>query len=48
VTTKGRALDHIGFDVNNLQAFCKKPEASGIKLDRPFEECEWHRHGLHL
>jgi hypothetical protein len=38
VTTKGRALDHIGFDVNNLQAFCKKPEASGIKLDRPYSK----------
>jgi len=35
VSTKGRALDHIGFDVNNLEAFCKKLEAAGIKLDRP-------------
>ena len=36
VTTKGRVLDHIGFDVLNLEAFCKKLEAAGIKLDRPF------------
>jgi len=36
VTTKGRVLDHIGFDVTNLEAFCKKLEAAGIKLDRPF------------
>ena len=36
VTTKGRVLDHIGFDVNNLEAFCKQLEAAGIKLDRPF------------
>jgi catechol 2,3-dioxygenase-like lactoylglutathione lyase family enzyme len=36
VTTKGRVLDHIGFDVKNLEAFTKKLEASGIKLDRPF------------
>ena len=36
VTTKGRVLDHIGFDVKNLEAFCKKLEASGIKLDRPY------------
>jgi len=36
VTTKGRALDHIGFDVKNLEAFTKQLEASGIKLDRPF------------
>jgi len=35
VTTKGRALDHIGFDITNLEAFCKKLEAAGIKLDRP-------------
>jgi len=36
VTTKGRVLDHIGFDVKNLEAFCKNLEASGIKLDRPY------------
>ena len=35
VSTKGRALDHIGFDVNNLEAFSKKLEAAGIKLERP-------------
>ena len=36
VTTKGRTLDHIGFDVKNLEAFTKKLEAAGIKLDRPY------------
>ncbi len=36
VTTKGRVLDHIGFDVKNLEAFCKQLEAAGTKLDRPF------------
>ena len=36
VTNKGRVLDHIGFDVRNLEAFCKKLEAAGIKLDRPY------------
>jgi catechol 2,3-dioxygenase-like lactoylglutathione lyase family enzyme len=36
VATKGRSLDHIGFEVKNLEAFCKKLEASGIKLDRPY------------
>ena len=35
-TTKGRVLDHIGFDVKNLEVFCKKLEASGIKLERPY------------
>jgi catechol 2,3-dioxygenase-like lactoylglutathione lyase family enzyme len=31
VTTKGRVLDHIGFDVNNLDEFLKKAEAAGVK-----------------
>ena len=31
--TKGRSLDHIGFDVKNLEAFTKKLDAQGIKLD---------------
>lgn len=35
VPTLGRVLDHIGFDVKNLEEFCKKLEAAGIKLDRP-------------
>jgi catechol 2,3-dioxygenase-like lactoylglutathione lyase family enzyme len=34
--TVGRALDHIGFEVHNLEAFCKDLEAAGIKLDRPY------------
>jgi catechol 2,3-dioxygenase-like lactoylglutathione lyase family enzyme len=35
---KGRRLDHIGFEVKNLEAFCKKLEASGIKLDAPYRK----------
>ena len=31
--TKGRSLDHIGFEVTDLDAFAKKLEAQGIKLD---------------
>lgn len=31
--TKGRSLDHIGFDVKDLDAFAKKLEAQGIMLD---------------
>jgi catechol 2,3-dioxygenase-like lactoylglutathione lyase family enzyme len=34
--TKGRGLDHIGFEVKNLQAFITKLEAAGIKMDRPY------------
>jgi catechol 2,3-dioxygenase-like lactoylglutathione lyase family enzyme len=40
VTTKGRVLDHIGFDVKNLQAFLKKYEAAGGKIDRPYTRNE--------
>ena len=33
--TRGRILDHIGFDVKDHAAFVKKIEAEGIKLDQP-------------
>jgi len=36
--SKGRALDHIGFEVTNLEAFCKNLEASGVKFDIPFRQ----------
>jgi len=38
VGTQGRALDHIGFEVKNLEAFCKKLEADGIKLTSPYRK----------
>jgi catechol 2,3-dioxygenase-like lactoylglutathione lyase family enzyme len=38
--TRGRTLDHIGFDVKDLQAFIKKIEAEGIKLDEPYRKNE--------
>src|SRR5215475_9883534 len=31
VGTKGRILDHIGFDVSDMEAFLKKAEAAGVK-----------------
>ena len=31
VATRGRAIDHIGFEVKNLEAFVKQLEAKGIK-----------------
>ena len=31
--TKGRVLDHIGFEVKDLEAFCKNLEAGGAKFD---------------
>ena len=36
--TKGRSLDHIGFDVKNLDAFVMKLEKQGIKLDAPVRQ----------
>jgi len=36
--TSGRALDHIGFEVKGLEAFTKKLEAEGIKLNVPYRQ----------
>jgi catechol 2,3-dioxygenase-like lactoylglutathione lyase family enzyme len=36
VGTTGRSIDHIGFEVKNLEAFTKQLEAQGLKLDRPY------------
>ena len=36
--TQGRAIDHIGFEVKNLEAFTKKLEAQGIKLAAPYRQ----------
>lgn len=36
VPTAGRVVDHVGFEVKNLEAFCKALEAKGIKLARPY------------
>lgn len=38
VGTQGRALDHIGFEVKNLEAFTKKLEADGIKVAVPYRQ----------
>jgi len=36
--TKGRALDHIGFEIKDLESFCKKLEADGVKFDLPYKK----------
>jgi catechol 2,3-dioxygenase-like lactoylglutathione lyase family enzyme len=36
--TKGRSLDHIGFEVKGLEAFCKQLQAAGITLEMPYRE----------
>jgi hypothetical protein len=34
--TKGRAIDHIGFEIRDLKAFTEKLERDGTTLDRAF------------
>jgi catechol 2,3-dioxygenase-like lactoylglutathione lyase family enzyme len=36
--TKGRSLDHIGFEVKDLESFTQKLEASGIKFNVPYRK----------
>ncbi len=36
--TQGRTLDHIGFEVEGLEALCHRLEAEGIVFDRPYTE----------
>jgi catechol 2,3-dioxygenase-like lactoylglutathione lyase family enzyme len=40
VPTRGRALDHIGFEVRNLRDFVSGLEARGITMDRGYTEVE--------
>jgi catechol 2,3-dioxygenase-like lactoylglutathione lyase family enzyme len=37
---KGTCVDHIGFEVVNLQEFCKQLEADGVKFDLPYRSVE--------
>jgi len=38
--TKGRSVDHIGFEVKDLEAFAKKLEESGVKMDIPYRKVQ--------
>lgn len=38
--TKGRVLDHIGFEVDDLEALCRRLEADGVAFDVPFRKLE--------
>jgi len=40
VGTSGRSLDHIGFEIKDLEAFCKRLEAMGIKLSVGYRKAE--------
>jgi catechol 2,3-dioxygenase-like lactoylglutathione lyase family enzyme len=36
--TRGRSLDHIGFEVKGLEAFCKNLAADGVTFESPFRD----------
>ena len=38
--TKGRVIDHIGFEVDDLESFCRDLESRGIAFDIPFRRIE--------
>jgi predicted enzyme related to lactoylglutathione lyase len=38
VGTAGRAVDHVGFEVRDLQAFCAELERKGIALTQPYRK----------
>jgi catechol 2,3-dioxygenase-like lactoylglutathione lyase family enzyme len=40
VPTAGRVYDHVGFEVRNLEEFCRKLEAKGIKLTVPYSKVQ--------
>jgi catechol 2,3-dioxygenase-like lactoylglutathione lyase family enzyme len=44
--TRGRAVDHIGFEIKGLKAFCEKLEAQGVRFDRPYQFID--RLGIHV
>jgi catechol 2,3-dioxygenase-like lactoylglutathione lyase family enzyme len=40
VPTKGRMMEHIGFEVLDLQAFCRRLESLGVQFDRRYGKDE--------
>lgn len=38
VPTKGRMLDHIGFEVRDLEAFCRRLQSLGVIFDVPYSK----------
>ena len=40
VATQGRSLDHIGFEVDDLEAFCERLAAMGIEFDVEYHEVD--------
>lgn len=46
--TIGPSIDHIGFEVKNLEQFIKKLEATGITFDRPYQHSALSPLGTHV
>jgi catechol 2,3-dioxygenase-like lactoylglutathione lyase family enzyme len=40
VGTKGRAVDHVGFEVRNLEAFTRELQSKGIELTMPYRRID--------
>ena len=40
VGTRGRSIDHIGFEIDGLEDFCRRLEARGIAFDVSYREVE--------
>ena len=38
--TRGRSLDHIGFEIDGLEAFCERLEGMGVIFDRPYQKID--------
>lgn len=36
--TRGHRLDHVGFEVKNLEAFCRRLASRGVKFDAPYSK----------
>jgi hypothetical protein len=35
---KGRTLEHVGFEITGLEAFCKRLESLGVKFEAPYRK----------
>ncbi len=38
--TQGAAIDHVGFEISNLEAFCQELERRGIEFDQPYSRID--------
>ena len=38
--TRGRSIDHIGFELDDLEAFCEQLKAKGIEFDTEYREID--------